>query len=88
MLRAIFVEAVPEPVVEHHLLAPQGVIRKIQVGSPQIIRCGEPYLREEVLAERLGEVVKAIQIDREKVEWIKEALRRSHQDEKITMTAS
>ena len=45
-------------------------------------RCAEPYLREEALVERLGEVVRAIQIDREKVEWLTEALRLSHQEEK------
>jgi len=44
--------------------------------------CGEPYLREEILAERLGEAVKAIHIDPGKLEWIKEALRRSHRDER------
>ncbi|HZR47106.1 MAG TPA: hypothetical protein VFA47_10400 [Candidatus Manganitrophaceae bacterium] len=34
------------------------------------------------MVERLGEVVRAIRIDREKVEWLTEALRLSHQEEK------
>lgn len=46
-------------------------------------RCGEPYLREEVLAERLGEVVKAIQIDQDKLGWVKKALKLSHEDERV-----
>ena len=45
-------------------------------------RCKEPYLREEVLAERLGEVVKAIHIGDDKLEWLREALKLSHEDER------
>ena len=45
-------------------------------------KCGEAYLREEKLQGLLGELVRAIEIDRDKVEWIKEALRTSHQDER------
>lgn len=32
MLRAIFAEAVPESVVEHHLLVPQGAFEKFRLG--------------------------------------------------------
>lgn len=45
-------------------------------------KCGNSYVREEVLAEKFGEIVKAIQIDEERLEWIKEALRLSHKEEK------
>jgi site-specific DNA recombinase len=44
--------------------------------------CGQPYLREELLEEELGQFVKDIVIDDERLEWIKEALRESHVDEK------
>ncbi|GAH81000.1 unnamed protein product, partial [marine sediment metagenome] len=34
------------------------------------------------MAEKLGELIKNIQIDKKILEWIKDALLRSHQDEK------
>ena len=45
-------------------------------------KCGEATLREEKLQGLLGELVRAIEIDGDKVEWIKEAPRASHQDER------
>ena len=45
-------------------------------------RCENKPLREEVLADKLGELVKSIQIDEEVLDWIREALSRSHKDEK------
>ncbi|HBP90846.1 MAG TPA: recombinase family protein [Nitrospiraceae bacterium] len=45
-------------------------------------KCGEGYIREEKLQDLLGELVKAIQIDRTKVDWIKDALRESHAEER------
>ena len=43
---------------------------------------GEAYIREEVLSEKLGETVKAIQIGKDKLEWIKDVLKLSHHDER------
>ncbi|MGB8657427.1 MAG: recombinase family protein [Candidatus Zixiibacteriota bacterium] len=45
-------------------------------------KCGQPYIREELLEEELGELVRSIVIDDERLEWIKEALKSSHVDEK------
>ena len=39
-------------------------------------------MREELLEERLGQFVKEIVIDDERLEWLKEALKESHVDEK------
>jgi hypothetical protein len=44
-------------------------------------KCPQKYFREEVVAQRLGEFVRAIAIDAKHVEWIKHALRTSHSDE-------
>jgi site-specific DNA recombinase len=44
--------------------------------------CGEPYMNEETLSEKLGEVVRNIHIDDRILEWTKEALKLSHKDEK------
>ena len=45
-------------------------------------KCGNKPIREEILAEKLGELVKNIRIDEEILGWIKEALLKSHEDEK------
>lgn len=45
-------------------------------------RCENTYIREDRLAEKLGEIVKNIQIDNQILEWIIEALKESHKDEK------
>jgi site-specific DNA recombinase len=45
-------------------------------------KCDQPYIREEVLDEKLAEVVRAVQIEPHVAEWIKEALRSSLQEEK------
>lgn len=44
-------------------------------------KCGQPYVKEEILSEKFGEVVKNIQISENTVEWIKEALLLSHKEE-------
>ncbi len=45
-------------------------------------KCEKAYIREELLEDKLGQVVKKIVIDDAKLEWIKEALKASHVDEK------
>jgi site-specific DNA recombinase len=45
-------------------------------------KCGNPAIREEELIKRLGEVVKRIQVDPKVIDWIREALKLSHKDEK------
>jgi len=45
-------------------------------------KCGQPYIREELLEDKLGQLVKNIMIDDDRLEWIKEALKESHVDER------
>ena len=45
-------------------------------------RCGEPYVKEEVLDRQFGEALLAIQLDAEALAWLKETLRDSMKDEK------
>ncbi len=45
-------------------------------------RCPEPYVREEVLEERFGGLLKGLAFDAEILDWVREALRESHEDEK------
>ncbi len=44
--------------------------------------CRKKFIREEILAEKLGELVKNIKIEPKIINWLKEALLMSHQDEK------
>jgi site-specific DNA recombinase len=44
--------------------------------------CAEPYMREEVLSEKFGEILKLIQINEEILGWIIEALKESNKEEK------
>jgi site-specific DNA recombinase len=44
-------------------------------------KCGEPFLCEEDLAEKLAALVQAIHIDDETLAWITDALKASHKDE-------
>lgn len=44
--------------------------------------CTEKPIREEELAERLGEPLKRLKMTNERLEWILEELRKSHEDEK------
>jgi site-specific DNA recombinase len=46
-------------------------------------KCLEPYTREEVLAERFGQLLKRLSFDDEVMAWVREALRQSHDDEKL-----
>lgn len=45
-------------------------------------KCPEAYVREETLAEQFGEHLRRIRLDEEVLEWVREVLRNSHQDEK------
>ena len=45
-------------------------------------KCEEPYTREEVLEEYFGLVLKRLYFDDEVMEWIADALKQSHGDEK------
>jgi len=45
-------------------------------------KCDEPYTREEVLEDKFGELLKAISLEPEVVDWVSRALRESHVDEK------
>ncbi|MFC1706812.1 recombinase zinc beta ribbon domain-containing protein [Planctomycetota bacterium] len=45
-------------------------------------RCGEPYVREEVLEEHFAEALDRLRFDDEVLGWVREALHESHKDEK------
>ena len=45
-------------------------------------KCEEPYVREEVLEEQFGEVIRSLKFDPETLDWITSALKESHHDEK------
>lgn len=45
-------------------------------------RCPERYTREEVLDEKFAEVLQQLWFDDEVMDWVAEALRQSHEDEK------
>jgi site-specific DNA recombinase len=45
-------------------------------------KCPDPYTREEVLEERFADLLKGLVFDDEILEWVTEALRQSHVDEK------
>jgi site-specific DNA recombinase len=44
--------------------------------------CPRPAARQETLEEKLGEVIKGIAIDESLLDWLSQALRESHRDEK------
>jgi site-specific DNA recombinase len=44
-------------------------------------KCGQKYIREEHVAQKLGEAIKDITLDETLVDWIKESLKSSHSDE-------
>lgn len=44
-------------------------------------KCGNKFIREEILTEKLGELVKKIRIEPKIIDWLKEALLMSHKDE-------
>lgn len=44
-------------------------------------RCKNTYVREETLAEKFGEALAKIRLDKEVLEWVLDALRNSHEDE-------
>ena len=44
-------------------------------------KCGNQFIREEILTEKLGELVKKIRIEPKIINWLKEALLMSHKDE-------
>ena len=45
-------------------------------------KCGEPYVREEVLAQRFSDVLGRLTFDDEVLQWVREALGQSHTDQK------
>lgn len=45
-------------------------------------RCKQEYVTEAALARKFGDVLREIQLDAEVIEWVKDALRSSHSDEK------
>ena len=45
-------------------------------------KCEEPYVREEILEENFGKVIRSLRFDPETLDWITSALKESHQDEK------
>ena len=45
-------------------------------------KCNQPWVREEALAEELGAVLKGIQIDAPRAQWIRQVLLDSHSQEK------
>ncbi len=45
-------------------------------------KCPEKYIREEEIARQFGEAIRAIQLDGEVLEWIKAALKGSHDAER------
>ncbi|MBI4871321.1 MAG: recombinase family protein [Candidatus Riflebacteria bacterium] len=45
-------------------------------------KCPEPYVRQEVLEAQYAEVIKGLTFDQEILDWLRVALRESHQDEK------
>jgi len=45
-------------------------------------KCPEPYVREEVIERQFAEILGRLTFDDEILEWIREALRESHADEK------
>ncbi len=45
-------------------------------------KCGEPWVREEELSRQFGEMLKDLHFDPEVLDWVREALRASHADEK------
>jgi len=46
-------------------------------------KCEQGYVREEVIDRQMAELVKDIQIDEPRLEWLKQALKESHDDEKV-----
>ena len=45
-------------------------------------KCPEPYVREEVLEERFGEILDQLTFDEDVMDWVRDALRQSHADER------
>ena len=46
-------------------------------------KCGEPYVRQEVLEQKFSEVLGRLTFDDEVLAWVREALSQSHADEKM-----
>ena len=45
-------------------------------------KCDEPYVREEVLEQQFADLLGRLTFDDEVLDWVREALRQSHADEK------
>ena len=44
-------------------------------------KCGQPYVRQEVLEAEVRRLVEDVQVDEERLAWLRESLHRSHADE-------
>ena len=51
-------------------------------------KCGEPYVREEVLAEAFSELLEKLEFSEQMFHWVCRALRESHGDKKKDQAAS
>lgn len=45
-------------------------------------KCPEPYVREEALEEKFTEILRGLHFDQEVLDWVAQAIRESHVDEK------
>ena len=45
-------------------------------------KCGQPYVRVETIDAKMLEIVRRVELDEERLAWLKEALLESHADEK------
>jgi site-specific DNA recombinase len=48
-------------------------------------KCGEPYVREEVIAEKFTHVLGRLSFGEELLQWVSAALRESHADQRRSM---
>ena len=69
-------------------LVREGAIGEIKKGKYIYYRCthyktdcNEPYVREEVLEEKFTDILRILRFDEEVLEWIRTALKESHDDE-------
>ena len=60
----------------------KGTVRLLPLYPLQERGCNESYVREEVQEEKFTNVLRMIQFDEEVLDWIKTALKESHDDER------
>ena len=44
-------------------------------------KCEQGYVREEIIDRQMADLVKAVEIDQKRLEWVKHGLKESHEDE-------